>query len=184
MSATTTTTITIRNWWTNEILHTVEAESLRDAVIQLVSVGADLTGADLTDADLTGADLTRANLTDARLTDADLTGADLTRANLTGARLTRANLTGADLTGADLTRAKNAPLIIFGLRWTVIINGLGLMQIGCQRHEVARWQGFSDRQIASMDPHALAFWHQHGPMLLALCASYRHEVPAEAEATR
>ena len=131
---TTETTITIRNRFDGSVMHEVSASSLRDAVIQLAAMYANLSGA-------------------------DLSGADLRYANLSG---------------ANLGGARNAPLVIFGLRWTVIINGLGNMQIGCQSHKVERWRGFTDRQIAAMHSSALDFWNQHKPMLMALCDSYKH----------
>jgi hypothetical protein len=201
----TTTTITIRSRWDGEqVLHEVEADSLRDAVINIVAGGAnlrsadlgyadlgganlgganlgcaDLGGADLRGADLRGADLGYADLRSANLGGADLRSADLGCANLGGAdlgcaNLGGANLGGANLGGANLRGAKNAPLILFGLRWTVYINGLGSMQIGCQEHAVERWQTFTDRQIAAMDFEALTFWHQHKVMLLAMATNYRH----------
>jgi hypothetical protein len=113
-------TIIVKHRWTNAVLLEVEAVSLRLAIVNAVSTGADLTEADLTGADLTGAnltganlrganlrgaDLTEADLTEADLREADLTGADLTEADLTGADLTEADLTGANLTGANLTGA-------------------------------------------------------------------------------
>ena len=186
---TTETTITIRNRFDGSVMHEVSASSLRDAVIQLAAMyanlsGADLSGADLRYANLSGANLSGANLSRANLRYANLGGADLSETNLSGADLSETNLSGADLSGADLRYAnlsgvnlggaRNAPLVIFGLRWTVIINGLGNMQIGCQSHEVERWRGFTDRQIAAMHSSALDFWNQHKPMLMALCDSYKH----------
>src|SRR5690606_5143945 len=92
----------IINRFTARTLYTCEtADSSREAVIQAVAAGADLTGAYLVRAYLVGA-----NLTGAFLVRANLTGVDLARANLTGAFLARANLTDADLTGADLTGAR------------------------------------------------------------------------------
>ncbi len=75
--------------------------TIKEAVIEAVG-----TGADLTDADLRGADLTDADLTDADLTGANLTGANLRDADLTGANLRDADLTDADLTDAELHNAK------------------------------------------------------------------------------
>ena len=75
--------IEIKNRWTDELIHTVEAETLSRA--------------DLTRANLYGANLTRANLYGANLSGANLSGADLSGADLSGSNLYGANLYGADL---------------------------------------------------------------------------------------
>ncbi|MDN4675730.1 pentapeptide repeat-containing protein [Acinetobacter baumannii] len=147
--------------------------------------GADLRGADLRSADLSGADLFGANLRSAdlfgaNLSGADLRGADLFGANLSGADLSGADLFGANLRGADLSGAKASPLIVYGLRWDVIINGLGKMRIGCQEHSVEDWKSFDDARITRMDSEALEFWNQHKSMLLNMCDSYVHPVQEES----
>ncbi len=142
--------------------------------------GADLSGADLRGADLRGADLFGANLRGADLRGADLRGADLFGANLRGANLRGANLSCADLRGANLRGAKASPLIVYGLRWDVIINGLGKMRIGCQEHSVEDWKSFDDARITRMDSEALEFWNQHKSMLLNMCDSYVHPVQEES----
>ncbi|HDI2988874.1 TPA: pentapeptide repeat-containing protein, partial [Acinetobacter baumannii] len=83
-------------------------------------------------------------------------------------------LRGANLCGANLSCAKASPLIVYGLRWDVIINGLGKMRIGCQEHAVADWKSFDDARITRMDSEALEFWNQHKSMLLNMCDSYVH----------
>ena len=58
--------IVIKSRYTNAVMHEHNAESFKEAVIQLVKDGADLYGADLR-ADLRGADLRGANLRGATL---------------------------------------------------------------------------------------------------------------------
>lgn len=91
-----------------------------------------------------------------------------------------ANLYGADLRGANLYGAKAAPLIVHGLRWNVIISGLGKMRIGCQEHSIEDWKSFDDARITRMDSEALDFWNQHKSMLLNMCDSYVHPVQEES----
>ena len=86
-----------------------------------------------------------------------------------------ANLWDANLRGANLRGAKNAPVIINGLRWMVYINGAGMMRIGCQNHSVERWKGFSDELISRMDSDALEFWNKYKVMLLAVCDTHIHK---------
>ncbi|HFX7601967.1 TPA: pentapeptide repeat-containing protein, partial [Acinetobacter baumannii] len=122
------------------------------------------------------ANLSCANLRDADLSYANLSYANLRDADLRGANLSCANLRDADLRGANLSCAKAAPLIVYGLRWDVIISGLGKMRIGCQEHAVADWKSFDDARITRMDSEALEFWNQHKSMLLNMCDSYVHPV--------
>lgn len=152
----------IKNRWTNEVLFTCDIPEgmesgmiARHAVEAAIAHGADLRGADLQDANLRGADLRGANLQDADLQDANLQDANLWRANL--------------------WRAKNAPVIINGLRWMVYINGTGMMRIGCQNHSIERWKGFSDELISRMDSDALEFWNKYKVMLLAVCDTHVHK---------
>ncbi|MDC5016218.1 pentapeptide repeat-containing protein [Acinetobacter baumannii] len=142
--------------------------------------GANLYGANLRDANLYGANLRGANLRGADLRGANLRGANLRGADLRGANLRGANLRGANLYGANLYGAKASPLIVYGLRWDVIINGLGKMRIGCQEHSVEDWKSFDDARITRMDSEALEFWNQHKSMLLNMCDSYVHPVQEES----
>ena len=132
---------------------------------------ANLTGANLTGADLTWADLTWAILTGVNLTWADLSGADLTGANLTGANLTWAILTGAILTGAellaygDMVYLKTMQLDKWAIGYTY-----DTLQIGCQRHPIAKWNKWSTptgrRWIAQMAPDALEWADRNLALIL------------------
>ena len=68
----------------------------KEAVVEAIASGADLSNADLRGADLSNADLR----------DADLRGADLSNADLRGADLRGADLSNADLRDAELASAK------------------------------------------------------------------------------
>jgi uncharacterized protein YjbI with pentapeptide repeats len=106
--------IEIRNRWTNEVLFSVEAETLAEAVKAALASGANLSRADLYGANLYGANLYGANLSRANLYGANLSGANLSRANLYGANLSGANLSGADLYGADLYGANLSGANLYG----------------------------------------------------------------------
>ena len=128
-------------------------------------------GTDLTLADLSGADLTGANLTGAILTGANLTGANLTWAILTGTDLTGANLTGAILTGAellaygDMVYLKTMQLDKWAIGYTY-----DTLQIGCQRHPIAKWNKWGTptgrRWIAQMAPDALEWADRNLALIL------------------
>ena len=100
--------------------------------------------------------------------------ANLEDANLWGANLRDANLKDANLRDANLRGAKNAPVIISGLRWTVHISGTGMMRIGCQNHSVEAWKNFTDEEIKSMNSDALEFWSEYKTMLLVACDTHVH----------
>jgi len=87
------------------VLFSVEAESMRDAVMNAVKSGADLRGANLSEADLREAYLRGANLSEADLREAYLRGANLSEADLSEADLNEADLSEADLRGAYLREA-------------------------------------------------------------------------------
>ena len=135
----------IKHKITNEVLLTIEGDSLQ---------GANLQGVNLQYADLQGANLQGANLQGASLQYADLQGA-----NLQGANLLMANLRGVNLP-TDVIR-------INGMRWDVTIL-YGYMRIGCQHHYVDDWNKFTDGEISKMDDNALEFWKENKGKLIAV----------------
>jgi hypothetical protein len=56
---------------------------------------------------------------------------------------------------------------INGLTWPIATDGIAI-QIGCQNHTVARWESFSDAEIAAMDSKALDWWRQWKPTVMAM----------------
>jgi uncharacterized protein YjbI with pentapeptide repeats len=120
-----------------------ERANLRGATL----LDAYLRGANLQYANLQGANLQGANLLDANLLDADLQGADLRGANLQGANLLDADLRGANLRGANLrgvnlrgTVLENRALLTFQYnKHTAYYFGDGMLQIGCEKHELSKW---------------------------------------------
>ncbi len=119
----------IKNRWTGEVIYTSQKETLREAVIEAVESGANLSGAYLSDADLSGADLRGAYLSDA----------DLSGANLRGADLSGANLRGAYLRGANLRGAVKIPMYC---KWTHGITNENLIHIGCEKRTIEEWDKF------------------------------------------
>ena len=101
----------IKSRFSERVVYSSEtAQDIREAVLEAISRGADLSDANLSDANLSGANLSDANLRytnlrGANLSGANLRGANLSDADLSGADLSGANLRGADLRGADLSYA-------------------------------------------------------------------------------
>ena len=128
---------------------------------------ANLDGANLYGANLYGANLDGANLDGANLTLANLTLANLYGANLTLANLTLANLDGANLYGANLTLANGNSREVKSVQTTiwVVTYTAEVMQIGCQRHEIAKWWAFTDDEISRMERRALEWWKTWKPIL-------------------
>ena len=145
----------IKHKLTNEVLLTIEGDSLQYADLQ----GADLQDANLQYADLLGASLQGADLRGANLKYADLRGASLQGADLRGANLRGANILGADLT-TDVIR-------IDGMRWDVMIFQ-DWMTIGCQHHHIDDWGKFTDDEISKMDDDALEFWQANKQKLITI----------------
>ena len=89
----------------NKVLFQSTKTTLKEAVIEAVSKGANLRYANLRYADLSGANLRSADLRNANLRNANLRSADLRSANLRSANLKYANLSGANLRNANLRYA-------------------------------------------------------------------------------
>jgi hypothetical protein len=103
-------TFTITHWLTGEVLFSVRAETIKQAVEAANAIRANLFGANLESANLFGANLESANLF----------GANLESANLVRANLVRANLESANLFGANLESAKinwNSHALISEILW-------------------------------------------------------------------
>ena len=148
---------------------------LRDAYLGGADLrGANLGGANLGDAYLRDAYLGDAYLRGAYLRDAYLRGANLGGADLRGAYLRDANLGGADLRGADLwsTAGNNRHVKTIQAGDYVVTYTDTVMQIGCQRHDIAKWWKFDDARIAAMDGKtALKFWRTWKPILQQIIES-------------
>lgn len=96
------------------------------------------------------------SLSGANMSGADLSGADLRNADMSGADLRNANMSGADL------------LVINGLEWQVFITK-NHIRIGCQSHELGKWENFNDEKIAKMHVNAVKFWKQNKEIVIVLC---------------
>jgi hypothetical protein len=110
----------------------------------------------------------------ANLRGANLRGADLRGADLRGADLKRADLWDADLRRAKLnmTHIKSVFCGQYPVTYTVDV-----MQIGCQRHNIAEWWEFDNKQILEMDGKtALKWWRTWKPILQQIIET----APAEA----
>ena len=91
--------IKIKNRFTGSVIYESSKNTYKEAVVDALARGVDLSKADLS-----GADLSEADLSDAILTEADFRGADLRGADLSEADLSDANLSGANLRGAEIDR--------------------------------------------------------------------------------
>lgn len=96
----------------------------------------------------------------ANLSDANLRYADLSDADLSGANLSDANLWGCC---GNLVNVKSVWLDTYKVTYTADV-----MQIGCQRHEIAKWWAFSGEEIARMDSKALEWWARFKPLLMQI----------------
>jgi len=99
------------------ILYTSEKATLREAVIEAVGEGANLSGANLCGANLCDANLRDANLRDANLRNADLRDADLSGANLRGAELNCAKFYGRG--GTQQLTKQQVPMFLEALGFII-----------------------------------------------------------------
>ena len=109
------------------VIYTSQAATVKDAVVEAVAKGADLT-------------------------DANLRGADLRGADLTGANLTGANLRGADLRVANGEKKKIVTMRVFtGLYeyqvWAVLFeDGSRWVRMGCLWKSLDEWESVGIRK--------------------------------------
>ena len=155
---------------------TLRGANLRSADLSEVNLsyanlrGADLNGANLHGANLNGADLHGADLSDANLYGANLRGADLSDANLRGADLSDASFRGADLNGVvgNMREIKSAQFDTYSCAWSCTPDGITLLSIGCQSHDLEKWRLADPQWIAAMADNATDWWASYGAILLAL----------------
>jgi len=156
--------IEIKHRYTNEVIYSCEAETIKEAVEKAVKRDVNLWDANLQNANLWDANLQNANLQDADLWNADLwnanlRNADLRNANLQDANLQNANLRNADLQNAnlrnaDLRNAKNLDKTIrvpMFCKWSHGITNGNLIHIGCEKRTIAEWDLFfnSDEKLST-----------------------------------
>ena len=140
--------------------------------------GADLRFARIRDTDLTFTDFQGADMQGATLQEVELQHTLIRSVSLEDATLSRVNLKGAILRDTDLQGARfkdtisvfgekvsEPPILISGLRWSVMIWGSWL-RIGCEDHLINDWKRFNDSTIAGMHPDALLFWKKYKAYLL------------------
>jgi hypothetical protein len=151
------TEIKITNRYDGSVLYQCEAESVKDAVNKAIKANADLSSADLS----------YANLSYANLSSANLRSADLSYANLRYANLRYANLSSADLSYANL-------LIYQSDIWICYIQP-DMIRIGCQYHQPATWEAYSDNEISQMEARALAWWQRHKAAIFAIHSTFKTE---------
>ena len=120
------TKLEIKNFY-DEVIYTSTKTNVKDAIVEAVASGVNLSGADLNGVNLRSADLSgaylsgaylrHANLSGADFRDADLRGVDFSGADLSGVNLRSADLRSADLSGVNLSDA-NLMYVKFGGRNT------------------------------------------------------------------
>jgi len=103
----------IKDRYSGRVLFETEAETLKDAVEEAVTLQVSLTCADLRNADLGGAYLAQAELSNADFSGANLFNTTLWRANLMGTRFCNVDLRYANIRYANLKKAvvRNSELI-------------------------------------------------------------------------
>ena len=142
----------IKSRWSGAVIFTADIDC-DDGASHSINLGFAVKVAVNANANLANADLAGANLANANLANADLAHADLAGADLAGADLAHANLNG--ITGLN-DWIKCIQIEDWPITYTAEV-----MQIGCQSHQFAAWQNFSDAEIRAMSGRkAMTFWHK------------------------
>jgi hypothetical protein len=140
--------IEIKHRYTNEVIYSCEAKTIKEAIENAVKENAKLDNADLRNADLRNADLRNADLRNAELDNADLRNADLRNADLWNADLWNAKLDNADLRNAKLDKTIKLPMYC---KWSHGITNGNLIHIGCEKKTIVEWDLFfnSDEKLST-----------------------------------
>ncbi len=142
--------------------------------------GSNLSYSDLRGSDLRGSNLRYSNLRGSNLSDSNLSGSNLRGSNLRGSNLSYSNLSCSNLSDSDLRGSNLRDIKIWAVTGNMgeiksvfldtypITYTAEVMQIGCERHAIADWWGFTDSKIKSMDSRALVWWQKWKPVLRQL----------------
>lgn len=82
------------------------------------------------------------------------------------------SLSGADLQYADL-RGINFIVLKMNL-WTAYIT-TNHIRIGCQSHDLSKWENFTDDEISCMHPEALDYWKKNKEVIISLCKRFNNK---------
>jgi len=63
---------------------------------------------------------------------------------------------------------KTAEFDTWSCTWSCSPEGETTLRIGCQAHDLNRWQTADTEWITNLDPSAIAWWDKYGAILLAL----------------
>ena len=164
----------LKRWDNREIIFELECSSWRELLEGAIKVKISLYRANLRSADLRDANLRDADLRDADLSYANLSYADLSYADLRDADLRYADLSYANLSYADLRSAigNMREWHSMQLETYMIVFNKHILAIGCQQHNIKKWESFTDDEIKSMDGGALEWWQKWKDFIfqaIALC---------------
>lgn len=150
--------------------------------------GADMSNtnlfwASINKSSMVGTNLILAYTRGALFRNSDLSYADLSFANFQGAFLKLTKLDGANFKGTNVWQSRlpdgglqncvNAPKIVKLHDFTIYVNGIGDMRIGCQCHSIKAWKKFTNEELSKMSPNAIWFKGKYGEEILKLCESYK-----------
>ncbi len=158
--------IKIYNRFDGELIKEFDLDTLSGCDLR----DCDLRGSNLRNSNLSGCDLRGSNLRNSNLSGCDLRGCDLRDCDLRGSNLRNSNLSGCDLRGSNLSGCdlRGSLIVIYGLQWEVYITK-NHIRIGCQAHDLGKWESFTDEEIDNMDSNALDFWKENKEMIITLC---------------
>ena len=118
-----------------------------------------LRGADLSFSNLRNSNLNEVNMSFSKLSGSDLSGSNLFFSNFSGSNLDLADLTNVNLQGVSGNNKEIKSLFV--TETYLITYTAKELQVGCERHNIKEWWGFSGEDIKKMDgDKAVTFWSE------------------------
>jgi len=154
--------IKIKHRYTNEVIYSCEAKTIREAVQKAVKENVSLSNSNLRNSDFRNSDLRNSILRDSDLSHSDFTNSDFTHSDLRNSDFTNSDFTNSIFRNSILTNSnftnsifsnsenldKTTKLPIY-CRWSHGITNGNLIHIGCEKRKIKDWDKFfnSDEKL-------------------------------------
>ena len=137
--------IEIRHRYTNEVIYSCEAKTIREAVQKAVKENVSLSNSDLSNSNFRNSDLRNSILRNSDFTNSDFTNSILRNSDLRNSDFRNSILTNSDLSNSDLSNSENldktTKLPIY-CKWSHGITNGNLIHIGCEKRTIEEWDEF------------------------------------------
>jgi uncharacterized protein YjbI with pentapeptide repeats len=100
---TTKKKLQIKNRWTGNVIYESEKTTYKEAAVEAIASGSNLSDSNLSDSNLSDSNLSGSNLSGSNLRNANISNSDLSGSNLRNANISNSDLSGSDLSDSNLS---------------------------------------------------------------------------------